>query len=243
MSQLMLLGGASGGQGSGGVGEMSTKQRDELLAQIQKIVEKPIEIKQETVNVNYTMNRDNLGTSGDKFGASVSGKRKSYLEEYEESVRLEKKGNVVSESQGKYTSMVEEDIALRLGVSVSKLENSGSWKDGKRNNQHQESIEDMIGDVSQNIEDSIKDEIGDSHSKISASKQSNRDKVLAKKPEQDEKMSAFLLDIEKAIDSERSDREERLARDLKMRRISPRSYDKGIKEIEKWVVKEKRELY
>ena len=56
-------------------------------------------------------------------------------------------------------------------------------------------------------------------------------------------MSAFLLDIEKAIDSERSDREERLARDLKKRRISPRTYDRGIKEIEKWVVKEKRELY
>jgi len=49
--------------------------------------------------------------------------------------------------------------------------------------------------------------------------------------------------VEKAIDSERSDREEKLARDLKKRRISPRSYDRGIKEIEKWVVNEKKELY
>ena len=48
--------------------------------------------------------------------------------------------------------------------------------------------------------------------------------------------------MEKAIDSERSDREERLAQDLKKRKISPRTYDRGRKEIEKWVVKEKMEL-
>ena len=53
----------------------------------------------------------------------------------------------------------------------------------------------------------------------------------------------MLLEIEKKIDQGRSEREEKLARDLKKRRISPRSYDKGIREIEKWVVNEKRELY
>ena len=57
------------------------------------------------------------------------------------------------------------------------------------------------------------------------------------------KADKVLLEIEKAIDQGRSDREEKLARDLKKRKISPRSYDKGIREIEKWVVNEKRELY
>ena len=34
-----------------------------------------------------------------------------------------------------------------------------------------------------------------------------------------------------------------MARDLKKRRISPRSYDRGIREIEKWTVNEKKELF
>lgn len=59
----------------------------------------------------------------------------------------------------------------------------------------------------------------------------------------DHKADAILAEVEKAIDSERSEREEKLARDLKKRRISPRTYDRGIKEIEKWVVNEKKELY
>lgn len=50
------------------------------------------------------------------------------------------------------------------------------------------------------------------------------------------------MEIERAIDSERSEREERLAQDLKRRKITPAEYDRGIKEIEKWVVKEKKEL-
>ena len=53
----------------------------------------------------------------------------------------------------------------------------------------------------------------------------------------------MLAEVEKAIDSERSDREEKLARELKKRRISPRSYDRGIRDIEKWVVNEKKELF
>ena len=48
-------------------------------------------------------------------GASVSGTRKSYLEEWEESKRLEKQGAVVTHSQQTIKEMVEEDIALRLG--------------------------------------------------------------------------------------------------------------------------------
>ena len=52
----------------------------------------------------------------------------------------------------------------------------------------------------------------------------------------------MFLEIERAIDSERSEREEKLAKDLKRRRITPAEYDRGIKEIEKWVIKEKKEL-
>ena len=42
MSQLMLLGAGTGGAASGGIPE---EQRNELLSSIQKIIEKPIEIK------------------------------------------------------------------------------------------------------------------------------------------------------------------------------------------------------
>ena len=51
-----------------------------------------------------------------------------------------------------------------------------------------------------------------------------------------------MREVERAIDSERSEREEKLARDLKKRKISPRTYDRGIKEVEKWVIREKKEL-
>jgi hypothetical protein len=90
----MLLGTASG---HGQTTEISAKHRDELLANIQKIVEKPIEIRNETVHVNYSvakglddqlLNSEKFGAS-EKFGGSVSAARKSYLEEYDESRRLE----------------------------------------------------------------------------------------------------------------------------------------------------------
>ena len=54
--------------------------------------------------------------ASDKVGASVSNTRKSYLEEYDESKRLEKIGhNVVTQSAKSYAEIVEEDIELRLG--------------------------------------------------------------------------------------------------------------------------------
>lgn len=110
------------------------------------------------------------------------------------------------------------------------------------------------------VEESIRDEIGDSHSRMSNSKMSknsrdhpapettkfraNKNTVASGAPgPQADKAEVFLAEVEKAIDSERSDREDRLARDLKKRRISPAEYDRGIKEIEKWVVNEKQELY
>ena len=102
------------------------------------------------------------------------------------------------------------------------------------------------------VEESIRDEIGDSHSRMSNSKMSknsrdhpapettkfraNKNTVASGAPgPQADKAEVFLAEVEKAIDSERSDREDRLARDLKKRRISPAEYDRGIKEIEKWM--------
>ena len=185
--------------------------------------------------------------TSEKVGASVSAARKSYLEEYDESKKLEKQGPVATQSSGKYRDMVEEDIALRLGQSNG-LDISASRRTKQ---QHQDSIDDLVGDVTSLVEESIKDEIGDSNSRFSNSKMSrhSRDhsaqenararaaKATAAPPA--DKAELLLLEIEKAIDSERSDREDRLARDLKKRKISPRTYDRGIREIEKWVVGEK----
>lgn len=80
-------------------------------------MEKPIEIRKETVHVNYSVSKgpDDQLLASDKLGVSASMARKSYLEEYDESIRLGKKGGVVTQSQSQYQNMVEEDIQLRLG--------------------------------------------------------------------------------------------------------------------------------
>ena len=55
----MLLGPAAGA-GVPGVpvnAELSQKYREDLLHSIQKIIEKPIEIKHETVHVNYSVSK------------------------------------------------------------------------------------------------------------------------------------------------------------------------------------------
>jgi len=98
MSQLMLLGPASG---SAPVStELSVKYREELLESIKKIVEKPISIKNETVHVNYSVSKGlddhQLAASLDRAGVSTSFPRKSYLQEYDETLRLKNAGQVVS---------------------------------------------------------------------------------------------------------------------------------------------------
>jgi len=97
----MLLG---TGSGHAQTAEISVKQREDLLANIQKIVDKPIEIRNETVHVNYSVAKglDDQLLNSEKFGASVSAARKSYLEEYDESRRLESNGHVVDQSSSKY---------------------------------------------------------------------------------------------------------------------------------------------
>lgn len=52
----MLLGSAAGGAPAHDAG-MTAKQREDLLASIQKIIEKPISIRNETVHVNYSVSR------------------------------------------------------------------------------------------------------------------------------------------------------------------------------------------
>ena len=101
------------------------------------------------------------------------------------------------------------------------------------------------------IEESIKDEVGESrisvstkpHQQRKVSRENSGNNRTPKSSKPENKADAVLAEVEKAIDSERSDREEKLARDLKKRRISPRTYDRSIREIEKWVVNEKKELY
>ena len=95
------------------------------------------------------------------MGASVSNARKSYLEEYDESKKLEKIGpNVVTASAKSIAEMVEEDIELRLGKGA--LETSQSRGIGMEN-----SIDDLVGDVHSAIEESIKDEVGESRMSVS----------------------------------------------------------------------------
>lgn len=100
-----------------------------------------------------------------------------------------------------------------------------------------ESIEDLVGEVTSAIEESIKDEVGESRmstSHVVARQNNNSDKRSRERHEA--KQADVLHEIEKVIDSERSAREEQLALDLKKRKISPRTYDRGIREIEKWVI-------
>jgi hypothetical protein len=80
---MMLLG---FGQGVGP--NLSEAQRLEAVESIKKIIEKPITIKQETVHVNYSVNKvDSIDMSlAEELATSQSRpKKKSYLEEFEES--------------------------------------------------------------------------------------------------------------------------------------------------------------
>ena len=172
MSQLMLLGGV---QSSNAGTPQNDAQRDEILKSIKALVEKPIEIKNETVHVNYSIQRpdnqvphvDVLGS--DKFSASISGNygrpKKSYLQEYDES-RASMSGADFARQTGasgirisgkQISDMVEEDFALRSGGSRL----GGSFSRQERKNSHSNSIDDLVGDVASAIEESIKEDISD----------------------------------------------------------------------------------
>ena len=109
----------------------------------------------------------------------MSNARKSYLEEYDESKRLDKIGhNVITQSAKSYAEMVEEDIELRLGRNT--LETSQS-----RPRAHQDSIDDLVGEVTSAIDESIKDEVGESrmsNSRISRHSKDNSAIKTAKIP-------------------------------------------------------------
>lgn len=105
----------------------------------------------------------------------MSNARKSYLEEYDESKRLEKIGlNVVTQSAKSYADMVEEDIQLQLGKNTFETSQSRGLKT------HQDSIDDLIGDATSAIEESIKDEVGESRISNSKMSKHSRDNSVIK---------------------------------------------------------------
>ena len=55
-------------------------------------------------------------------------------------------------------------------------------------------------------------------------------------------MTHILKQIEKALRKEQKEKEDRLARDLKKRIISTETYDRKIRDIERWASKERGEL-
>lgn len=189
MSQLMLLGPAAGA-GVPGVpvnAELSQKYREDLLQSIQKIIEKPIEIKHETVHVNYSVSKapEEQSAIADRLGISTSQPKKSYLEEYEESQRISKRGPVVTHPRSTYQDMIEEDISLRLGKSGLDV----SQSKGKQI-RDESIIEDMVGDVHSAIEESIRDEIGDSRmnaSKMSKHSRENSDMRMRERQQDQQK--------------------------------------------------------
>ena len=74
MTQLMLLGPATGGVATGAPAnaEFSVKYREDLLSSITKIIEKPIQIKNETVHVNYSISKGSAPVVEDVDGLSAS---------------------------------------------------------------------------------------------------------------------------------------------------------------------------
>ena len=190
MSQMMLLGGGQGG--------MTQQHRDEMLSAIKQIVEKPIEIKQETVNVNYSVSReakDILASGSHPKEVHASGKL-SYLEEYDRS-----KGR--TGSFRKYSDVVEEDIAMRSGISTS-----------NRKGNQSDSIDDIVDEVTSIVEESIKEDIDVSGSgkfaKITQSeafknKAFDDFKTRGYRDTKDDNLAtkAFLSKLTKAINDER----------------------------------------
>lgn len=179
MSQLMLLGPVGGAGGAPPANaELSAKYREDLLHSIQKIIEKPIQIKNETVHVNYSVSKagDDQFLASDKLGVSTSVPRKTYLEEYDESRKFDKHGPIVSQSRGTYQDMVEEDIQLRLG--------HGALEASQSRPKIADSIDDLVGDVTSAIEESIKDEVDNSRfSNSKVSKGSNQESKSKDKKE------------------------------------------------------------
>ena len=160
----------------------------------------------------------------------------SYLEEYDRS-----KGRNNSSFQ-KYSDVIEEDIALRSGQSRSNRKLSKSGSD-----------DDIVDEVASLVEESIKEDIDVSGSfksgKIAQSeayknKAFDDFKTKGYKDAKDDNnsMAIFLSKMQKTINSERNQREEKLAKDLKKRAITPRTYDRKMRELEKWVTAEKKEV-
>ena len=196
------------------------------------MADKPIEIKHETVNVNYSLSRD----AQELVHGSGSHHKLSYLEEYERS-----KGRSNSGFQ-KYSDIIEEDIVLRSGQSRSNKKLTGS-----------DSIDDIVDETSI-VEESIREDFdisgsGNRFNKITQSdiyknKAFDDFKTKGYKDARSDNnaLAEFLTKMQKTISSERNQREDKLAKDLKKRVITPRSYDRKMKDVDKWVTNEKKEV-
>ena len=216
---------------------MTQQQRDEMMAAIKAIVEKPIEIKQETVNVNYSVSREakDILASGSHPKEVHASEKLSYLEEYDRS-----KGK--TSSFRKYSDVIEEDIALRSGVSTS-----------NRKGNQSDSIDDIVDEVTSHVEESIKEELDISgsgkfgkitQSEVYKNKAFDDFKTRGYRDAKDDNSATrtFLSKLSKAINDERQEREDKLVRDMKRRVLSPRSFDRKKRELDKWVANEKKDL-
>ena len=171
----------------------------------------------------------------------------TYLEEYDQSKQKSQskyKGDDLKNSN-KYSDIVEEDLALRLGSSGKMSKKKDGSSDG--------SIEDLVQSAYDN--DSIKEEIEESFG--GSSKHSGKKKTEASRygtPKDYRKafdefkakptkeilsdksgMKQILKQIEKALLKEQKEKEDKLAKELKKRIISTETYDRKIRDVERWV--------
>ena len=137
----MLLGAATSGDGRPGQAGLSDAQRNEVLSQIKAIVEKPIEIKKETIIVSDSLAKDQqhiLDRVSQSQVLQSSVRKMTYLEEYDQSKQksLSKHKGDDNRMSSKYSDIVEEDIALRLGSSGKTSKKKDDNSDG--------SIDDLV---------------------------------------------------------------------------------------------------
>ena len=116
-----------------------------------------------------------------------------------------------------------------------------------------DSIDDIVDEVTSMVEESIREDIDVSGSgKFGKFTQSETYKNKAfddfktrgyKEAKNDNSATrTFLEKMSKAVTEERKQREEKLAKDLKKRVITPRSYDRKMRDLDKWVNNEKKDI-
>jgi hypothetical protein len=257
---MMLLGASSGAT------NLNEQQRQDILDNIKKIVEKPIEIKKETVQVSYSISKaeepemslhqELAGSISKKGHASTSQKKMSYLQEFDESKKKSHR-----ESKAKIAESIDEDIAIRSHDFTNSRREKGSSADDSID-------EDIADEVPTEKEDSISEQIEESGTSYKGT-ESRLSKVSSQSISQsqsgifhnsafdefkDDKLQEFrrggkhagihqvLGEIEQEVLRHREVREKKLKNDLKKRNISSNAYSRKVRELEKWVTAEKKEI-